>query len=219
MVFVKELFDQLEDLLEDYPPAQPADRQVSWDMKRHYLNMGQNAMWPRVHLVVQDVSTEMGDGYQEYIFPESVRGGRLVYVEVESEPASLVYSIVAQEDYNIIPGPGRADILKLALDAEGHNIRITTTMPLVPIVAVDDTAAASEEYSGPSYTVEGPVLYAMNRITARGLHQRLDYGRGSVNYQNRSAVPNELMASSIFWLDEFERRVDQWQLVHPQSVA
>jgi hypothetical protein len=219
--FVKEMFDQLEDLLEAYPPAQPADRQVSWEMKRHYLTMGQYAMWPRIYRIAQDTMAIVEDTV-EYPLPDTLSGGRITFIEGQTGDDGALWYMYPDEGYNVVPGPSHSDVVKLATlpndTLVGGGIRVTSTMPLIPIAAADDAAAALEEFSGPDYAVEGPALYAMNRITARGLHQRLDYGRGSVNYQNRSAVPNELMASSIFWLDEFERRVDQWQLVHPQSV-
>lgn len=220
--YVKEMFDQLDDLLVEYAPPTPAEREVTWDMKRHYLNMGQYAMWPRIYRIVQHEEAVV-EGQNEYPFPAEYAAGRLVFVEVKADTADepdAVYGGVPDDWYTIIPGP--TDILRLGgMPTEslvGGSFRWTYTMPLAPIVAVDEAAAATEVFTGPDYSVEGPALYAMNRITARGLHSRLDYGLQSVDYNNRSAVPNELMASSVFWLDEFERRVDMWQLVHPQSV-
>ena len=219
MLYVKEMFDQLEDLLEEYLPEQTNNVNLTWEMKRHYLNMGQHAMWPRIYRVAEGEITLLDDAI-EYPFPATLADGRFVYVLVKTTVAGAYFGVVPDDWYRIRPAPD-GPVLRLGGvptgDLVGGTVRITSTMPLAPIVAADITAAVLEEYTGPDYSIEGAALYAMNRITSRGLHSRLDYGRGSVNYQNRSAVPNELMASSIFWLDEFERRVDQWQLVHPKS--
>lgn len=213
---VSEMFDQLSDLLEAY---QPVDTQsATFDMKRHYLSMGQYAMWPRIFRTVS-LEQAIVEGQNEYPFPDEVAQGRLVYVETKTNETDAVYGMVPDDWYDIIPGP--TDSLRLhGMPNDtliGGSFRFTATSPLLAIAAVDETAAETEEFSGPDYSVEGPALYAMNRITARGLHSRLDYTRQSVELQ-RAAIPNELMASSVFWLDEFERRVDMWQLVHPQSV-
>jgi hypothetical protein len=39
----------------------------------------------------------------------------------------------------------------------------------------------------------------------------------SVQAQNRAASPQELIAASAYWLDEFERRVDEWKLPLPTA--
>ena len=77
--------------------------------------------------------------------------------------------------------------------------------------------AASELYTGPDYTSEGPVLYAMSRLGAFPLDDRMDYGRFSVQAQNRAASPQEHLAVSAYWLDEFERRVDEWKMALPSA--
>lgn len=217
MHYVKEMFDQLADLLEEYAPAN--DTPVSFEMKRHYLSMGQYAMWPRIYRV-ESFEVEVLADTNEYSFPAGAASGRLVFVETKSGDADAVYGMVPDDWYFIVPGP--TDFIRLngmpTDDYVGGSFRLTFTLPLQPIVAVDEAAAATEAFTGPDYSVEGPALYAMNRITARGLHNRLEYSRVSVQNANRAAVPNELMASSIFWLDEFERRVDMWQMVQPQSV-
>jgi hypothetical protein len=224
-VYVLEMFDELADLLEETNPnVARIPNPVTWDMKKAYLNAGIRAMWPRVYRVAQDDAIALVGGTNEYTMPAALRGGRLIYVEGKTNATDAVFQFMPDSLYTIIPGPDRADIFRLKGDVEGTGLdggglRITSAVPLSPVAAVDAGAAATEEYTGADFTIEAPVLYAMNRITIRGLHNRLDFTRLSVQQQNRAAVPNELMSASIFWLDEFERRINEWQLVHPSSVA
>jgi hypothetical protein len=57
----------------------------------------------------------------------------------------------------------------------------------------------------------------MSRISAIPLDARMDHGRLSVQNQNRAAVPQEYLAVSAYWLDEFERRVEEWNMPLPAS--
>jgi hypothetical protein len=282
---VQWMFDEVYDLLDDFPPVSPPARYPTDDMVRHYLNMGQFAMWPRIYRVLAGPVSALAPG--ELLWDATLAYGRLTYVEVlvSYQGGDPVYVMVPDEAYDMLYAPTGRHIVKIRPDYVGQltedNVRVTVALPLVPIepggsttlmalssgdgdgrrrrdgdgkgdgdgrsvvvargagakvvkaegggtaVAVAAPPAppqvalmdySGQFYSGPDYSIEGPPLYAMSRIMSRGLHRRLDYGRMSVEYQNRSAMPNELMSAAVFFLDEFERRVDQWRSVQPQSL-
>ena len=213
-VYLSEQIDQIRDLLEDQ-----SDAQFSFAKKLHYVNMGQRAMWPRVFQIVSDSTTQFVDDTYEYTIPAAVRGGRYVLFERSTADDDDYFQPMDYDEYRILPQAGGADIIKLGFDpgstyADGY-IRITAALPLTTNVAANYTAAQSLAYTGPDYTAEGPVLYAMSRLVAAPLDDRLDYGRMSVQAQNRAATPQELIASSAYWLDEFERRLDEWKMALP----
>ena len=216
-VYNSDLVDQLRDLLED-----AGDSQVTYLRKRWYLNAGMRAMWPRVHQVVSDATQTFTSGTYEYTIPAAVRGGRMLTIEKSKSTDTDFFYMMDYDDYEIKHGPGGANVVVLKWDPGstwGNTglIRYTTALPLTAFAAADYAAAASEAYTGPDYTAEGPVLYAMSRIAAIPLDDRMNYGRLSVQQQNRAASPQEHLAVSAYWLDEFERRVDEWRMAMPVS--
>ena len=215
-IYHSEQTDQIRDLLED-----AADSQFTFLKKRYYLNAGLRAMWPRVHQIVEDATTQFVDGTYEYTMPATVRGGRYLLFEKSTAADDDFFYAMDYGDYQIKPGAGGADTIILGFDpsstwADGY-IRITAALPLTAYAAADYSAAGSEVYTGPDYTAEGPVLYAMSRLSTVPLDDRLDYGRMSVQAQNRAASPQELIATGAYWLDEFERRVDEWKMPLPTA--
>lgn len=213
-VYHSEQVDQLRDLLED-----SGDTQVAFLRKRYYLNAGMRAMWPRVYRVATDSTTQFVDEQYEYTIPAAVRGGRYVLFEKSTADEDDFFVPMDYGDYTITPGVGGADTLRLGFNpsstwTDGY-IRITAAVPLTAYSGADYTAAGTEAYTGPDYTSEGPVLYAMSRIAAIPLDNRMDYGRYSVQAQNRAASPQEHLAVSAYWLDEFERRLDEWKMPLP----
>lgn len=217
-VYLSEMVDQLRDLLED-----PADSQVSFLRKRYFLNAGQRAMWPRVYQVVQDATLTFTDDQYEYTIPAAVRGGRIFQLEKSLASDTDRFYPFDIDDYQIQRTTTTgADKIILNWDpgsvyGDTGVIRITAALPLTPFAAADYSAAGSEAYTGPDHTLEGPVLYAMSRIAAIPLDDRMDYGRISVQAQNRAASPQEHLAVSAYWLDEFERRVEEWNMPLPAS--
>lgn len=190
-------------------------------MKIHYLNAGQRAMWPRVYKIAQDATDQWVDDTYEYTIPAAVRGGRMFLIERSDATYPTIFYPIDSAHYNIIQGASGADTLRINWDpgsewADGY-IRYNTALPLTTLTSANYTAAQSETYSGPDYTLEGPVLYAMSRITGAAVDDRLDYGRFSVQDQNRAASPNELLTAATYWQDEFERRVDEWRMALPTS--
>lgn len=216
-VYLKDQIDQLRDLLEDQ-----SDTQVSFARKLYFLNAGQRAMWPRVYQIVQDSTLQFVDDQYEYTIPAAVRGGRIFQLEKSLASDDDYFYPFDIDDYQIQrTTTDGADKIILNWDpgstySDGY-IRITTAMPLTAFTSADYTAAASEAYTGPDQTAEGPVLYAMSRISAFPLDDRMDHGKISVHQQNRSASPQEYLAVSAYWLDEFERRVEEWNMPLPAS--
>lgn len=216
-VYHSEQTDQIRDLLED-----AADSQFTFLKKRFYLNQGMRAMWPRVHQIVVDSTTAFVDDTYEYTIPAAVRNGHLVLLEKSTAADTDFFYAMDYDDYEISPGAAGASRIILKFDpgstwGGGGLIRITAALPLTAYSAANYTAAGSEAFTGPDYTSEGPVLYAMSRLVAAPLDDRLDYGRLSVQAQNRAATPAELISASSYWLDEFERRVDEWKMPLPRA--
>jgi hypothetical protein len=208
--------DQLRDLLVD-----PTDTQVSFAMKRFYLNQAMRAMFPRVFRVATDASVQLVDDQFYYTIPAAVQGGNLFLIEMSSAADDDYFRPLNYDEYDVIPQPGGADKLSITWDpgatwSDGY-LRFHAVMPATEYTAADYTAAESEEYTYPDYTLEGPVLYAMSRIMAVPLDQRMDFTRSSVQNMNRGASPQEIVSVAAYWLDEFERRVEEWRMALPQS--
>lgn len=214
--YASDQIDQLRDLLVD-----STDTQVTFAMKLHYLNMGMRAMFPRVFRIVTDATSQWVDDDYYYTLPSTVRDGHLFLVEGSKASDPDYFRPLDYDEYDIIPGPGGADVMSITWDpgatwSDGY-IRFHAAMPATPYAAADYTAAQSEEYTYPDYTLEGPVLYAMSRIMAVPLDRRMDYTRHSVQNMNRAASPQEIVSVSAYWLDEFERRVEEWRMALPQA--
>jgi len=212
-----EMIDELRDLLEDSD-----DSQVSFLRKQVYLNAGMRAMWPRIHQIVSDATQTFTDDTYEYTLPAAVRGGRMLTIEKSKVSDTDFFYMMDFDDYEIKHAAAGANILVLKWDpgstwGDTGVIRYTTALPLTAFASANYTAAQTEAYTGPDYTAEGPALYAMSRISAFPLDNRMDYGRLSVQQQNRAANPQEHLAVSAYWLDEFERRVDEWKMPLPVS--
>jgi len=215
-VYHSEQIDQLRDLLVD-----PTDSQVSYDMKMFYLNQAMRAMYPRVFRIATDATQQWVDDQYYYTIPAAVRGGSMFLIETSTATDDDYFRPLDFDEYDILPGTAGADILSVTWDpgdtyADGY-IRYHTAVPATPYVAASYGAAGSEVYTYPDYTMEGPVLYAMSRIMAVPLDRRMDYTRSSVQNQNRGASPQEIVAVSAYWLDEFERRVEEWRMALPQG--
>ncbi len=215
-VYHSEQTDQLRDLLVD-----PTDIQVSFDMKMHYLNAGMRAMFPRVYRIAVDSTDQWEDDVFYYPVPAAVRGGLLYLIEKSTAADDDYFVPLDYDEYDIQPGAAGADVLSITWDPttiyEDGYIKYHAAVPATKYSAADYAAAGSEVYTYPDHTVEGPVLYAMSRIMAIPLDERMDYGRMSLSPQNRSATPQDILGASAYWLDEFERRVEEWRLALPQG--
>jgi hypothetical protein len=215
-VYHSEQIDQLRDLLVD-----PTDTQVAFDQKMYYLNAGLRAMFPRVHRIATDATTQWVDDQYYYTLPAAVRGGHLFLIEASTADDDDYFRPLDFDEYDIIPGAAGADNMSITWDpgstyADGY-IRFHAALPATPYVAASYVASQTEAYTYPDHTMEGPVLYAMSRIMAIPLDRRMDYTRHSVQAMNRAASPGEIVSVSAYWLDEFERRVEEWRMALPQG--
>jgi hypothetical protein len=215
-VYHSEQIDQLRDLLVD-----PTDTQVAFDQKMYYLNAGLRAMFPRVYRIATDATTQWVDDQYYYTIPAAVRGGHLFLIEASTADDDDYFRPLDFDEYDIIPGAAGADNMSITWDpgstyADGY-IRFHAALPATPYVAASYVASQTEAYTYPDHTMEGPVLYAMSRIMAIPLDRRMDYTRHSVQAMNRAASPGEIVSVSAYWLDEFERRVEEWRMALPQG--
>jgi hypothetical protein len=194
---------------------------VTFDDKMFYLNQGMRAMFPRVYRVAVDSTVQWVDDQYYYNVPSAVQGGLLYLIETSTASDDDYFRPLDYDEYDIQPGAAGADVLSVTWDpgstyADGY-IKFHAALPATPYVAASYVAAGSEVYTYPDYTMEGPVLYAMSRIMAMPLDRRMDYTRTSVQNMNRGASPQEIVSVSAYWLDEFERRVEEWRMALPQG--
>ena len=215
-VYHSEQIDQLRDLLVD-----PTDTQVAFAKKMYYLNQGMRAMYPRVYRIAVDSTDQWVDDTYYYTIPAAVRGGLLYLIERSTADDDDYFAPMPFNSYQILPGAAGADILEVSEDPtttyEDGYIRYHAALPATPYTAASYVAAGSEVYTYPDHTMEGPVLYAMSRLMAIPLDQRMDYTQHSLQAMNRAASPGEIVSVSAYWLDEFERRVEEWRMALPQG--
>jgi hypothetical protein len=215
-VYHSDQIDQLRDLLVD-----PTDVQVSFDLKMHYLNMGMRAMFPRVYRVANDATTQWVDDTYYYTLPSAVQGGLLYLIETSTALDDDYFRPLDYDEYDIQPGAAGADVLSVTWNPgstyEDGYIKYHAALPAVPYAAASYAASESEVYTYPDFTVEGPALYAMSRIMAIPLDRRMDYTKHSLQATNRAASPGEIVSVAAYWLDEFERRVEEWRMALPQG--
>jgi hypothetical protein len=215
-VYAGTQIDQLRDLLVD-----PTDTQVTFALKLHYLNMGMRAMFPRVYRVATDSTDQWADDVYYYTLPAAVRGGLLFLVEKSTAADDDYFVPLDYDEYDIQPGAAGADVLSITWDPttvyEDGYIKYHAAVPATAYTSANYTASQSEVYTYPDHTIEGPVLYAMSRIMSIPLDKRMNYEEISIQNQNQAATPQEILAVSAYWLDEFERRVDEWRMSLPTA--
>jgi len=215
-VYHSEQIDQLRDLLVD-----PTDTQVTFAQKMYYLNAGMRAMFPRVYRIATDATDQWEDDVFYYSVPSTVQGGLLYLIEKSTAADDDFFVPMDYDEYDIEPGAAGADVLSVKWDPgdtyEDGYIKYHAALPATPYTAANYAAAGSEAYTYPDHTMEGPVLYAMSRIMAVPLDRRMDYTRHSIQAMNRAASPGEIVSVAAYWLDEFERRVEEWRLALPQG--
>ena len=211
-----EQIDQLRDLLVD-----PTDVQVTFAKKMYYLNAGMRAMFPRVYRIATDSTDQWVDDQYYYNIPSAVQGGLLYLIEKSTADDDDYFAPLDYDEYDIQPGAAGADVLSITWDPgstyEDGYIKYHAALPAVPYAAANYAASQSEVYTYPDHTLEGPVLYAMSRIMAIPLDQRMDYTQHSIQAMNRAASAGEIVSVAAYWLDEFERRVEEWRLALPQG--
>lgn len=210
MATVSECFDQLRDLLND-----PADTQVAFGTKRLYLNRGIAALWPRVWRVAT-TSLALAPATYEYTLPTAVTGGHLLSAEVSTTDGDgwqrLAY-------YDILPGDeDQAGLFVLPWEPEtGQSVRLRYAARVPTISAATYAAAQAETWLGPDEAVGAPVLYAMGMLSVRRMEDFLDATRQPPANESRDVRESSVLATSRFWMDQFEAQVDA--LARPLPVA
>jgi hypothetical protein len=213
MAFVSELFDQLRDLLND-----AADSQVTFSMKKLYLNRAIARMFPKVYKLASTTITVLTVTY-DYALPVAAADGLIVAVELERSDGSFVrfddYDIVAGDEdlagvFRLTVNPDRTDLL-------GFDIRIRYAAPVPLIVAADYTAAGSETWSGPDRAMGIPVYYAAAMCTLRKIDDRQDTLRYSTTQALNGVTDQDMMANAQLWMGQFELELQEFDRPLPPA--
>jgi len=199
MAYVSELFDELRDFLTD-----PADTQVTYALKRLYLNRGIARMWPRIFRL-QSVSITVASGTYDYALPVGAADGLITSVELESGSGYsrfVLYDIMdGDEDtagvFRLTTSPDAASLL-------GNDIRVKYAAPVSMISSATYAAAQSEAWTGPDRMMHLPVLYAMSLITLRRLDDRLDHTRYTTTQAMNGVSDSDIMQTAAYWMGQFE---------------
>lgn len=211
--YLADMIDQLRDLLED-----AGDTQMTWARKLQYLNRGQSAMFPKIFTTARDATTLIVTDQYEYSIPAAVSNGKLIMFELESAAASAIYYRMSR--YDVIPSTTSPILVlqdKPTSALSGAKIRITSANRLTSFSSANYAASATEAYTGPAGTEELPVLYAMMLSAARQVDGRNDYGKFSVQNQNGTATPIDLMNTATFWRDQFNTLLEQLAMPLPTT--
>ena len=214
-IYLAELIDEMRDLLGD-----ATDTLVPFSSKVRYLNLGLAAMYPKIWQITRDTSITISSlTTREYTIPAAIASGQLLTVELETGSATGVYPRVSK--YDII-SPWTTPIITIAedlTDRVGARLRLTAATQITKFVAADYAAAGSVLFTGPPMAQGLPVLYAMSMSMTRILNARMSYDKLSVQIQNNAVGPNDIMASSNFWMGQFLSQLDQLEMPFPSTVA
>ena len=204
MATCEEFLDDLRDRLDD-----EADTRVPEATKIRYLNRGQAAMFPKVYRIARDSTLALVADQWEYNIPSAVgNNGRIIQIDVEDSDGRL-FPIV---NYRLIDGL-TDPILQLTGAAlpsiEGANIRITAAMPLTAF------ASSASTYTGPPYTEELPVLYAMSQIMSREVERRFNNRRMPTIEGMNGVTAEDAMTAAQFFMQQFQTILEQVALPIP----
>lgn len=198
MAFVSELFDTVRDLTND-----ATDAQVTFALKKLYLNNGISRLWPNVWSVKTLTQALTLDTY-EYSAPVGLVDGHLISVELNSVEDPLVFRRFG--GYDIIAGDEDiAGFIVLSSNPRtGTSLRLRYAAPVTQIAAASYAAAQSEVWTGPDRAMGIPVHYAMSMITARKADDRQDTLRYSTTQAANGVTDNDIMSLSQMWMGQFE---------------
>lgn len=202
MAFVSEMFDQLRDLLSD-----PGDNQVSFAMKKMYLNLGVTHLWPQIPRMISATAIPIVALTYEYNLSSIVSEHDIISIDIESDNASGSFRRLSY--YDLLPGDeDNVSVLRLySLPTAGATIRIRHTQPIATIVASTYAAAQSEVFLGPDKAIGLPVLYAMGLMAVRRMEDYLDASRQRPANESERVDVSGLLGSSRFWMDEYNSQV------------
>lgn len=209
MTTLNELLGDVNDLLDDV-----ANTKVSEAQKIRYINRGQHAMWPKIYQIVQDSTLLLVADQYEYVVPATFDEGIILGVEIETEGSSSDFYQADGLVFDLVPEAGFGNKIRLKnwtqLPSEaGSSIRITGACPLTAL------ATGTDVYTGPSFSDELPVLYAMAMATARDYEDRTDYTRYSTTLAQNGVLLEDLTRTGNWWMRQFQIMLDQVQMPHP----
>lgn len=202
MAFVSEMIDQLRDLLND----DSSDTDVSFAIKRRWLNVGIRRLWPDVYRVVEYTGITVpaaSDAEWESTLPAALGEGHILSVEVEQTPGDGDY--MRFDRYDIIVGDeDQTSVFRfLALPQEGAIVRLRYTAPVPTITAASYVAAQSEVWQGPDQAMDAPVAYAMSMIWERRLEDRMNFKRYSTTQATNGVSDADIAATARGWMDSY----------------
>jgi hypothetical protein len=196
------LLDDIRDLYDD-----PADAKVPVARKTRYINLAQQAMFPKVHRVVRDSTLVLAASTYEYQLPAAVTEGKILGFEIETTVSSSRFVRMEGLQFDIVPGGTAQQILVLRGGAlpglVGASIRVTAAMPLTPL-AID-----ADVYSGPAVSEQLPVLYTMSMLMSRLVESRLQYTRFSTTQGLNGTTLEDFMGSGQYWMGLFTNLLEQ----------
>ena len=213
MAFVSELFDTMRDLLND-----PTDTQVTFALKKLYLNRGIARLWPHVWRVVENTSVTVVDGVYDYSVAVAVMDGMVLSVELETGNATGYYERF--DGYDIIQGDeDQAGVFRftVGLPAVGSRVRIRYAAPPSLITAANYAAAGSEAWTGPDRAMGIPVYYAMSLSAARKVDDRQDALTYNTVVAENGVQDSDIMAASQMWMGQFELELAEFD--RPMPIA
>jgi len=191
-----------------------ANTKVSEAQKIRYINMGQQAMWPKIWQVVQDETTVLATDTYEYAVPAALNQGQLLGVEIESTSSSSDFQQVDGLVFDLVPNASYGQTMRLKdigrLPSEaGSAVRFTAAIPLTPLVTGTDV------YSGPAFTDELPFMYAMSRITARDFDDRIVHQRFNSTQALNGVLLSDITDTADWWLGQFLSLLEQVKMPMP----
>lgn len=206
MATAADMLDDLRDRLDD-----AGDTKFSAATKLRYLNRGQAAMFPKIYRIARDATLAIIADTWEYNIPTAV-GSNSKITEIEIEDSNGRYHPLTNfEIVNGIADP----ILKLkglSLPTAALNIRITAALPLTAL------ATSSSTYTGPTFSEELPVLYAMSLCTGALVEKRADFRRIQTVEGFTGASPEDFMTMSQFWMQQFAQLLEQVAMPLPAGM-
>lgn len=181
--------------------------------KIRWVNHGVRNMWPQVHTVVVDDSTEIVADTYEYDIPAAVGTySHIVRVEVESDDASGRFYEISSDQLPLLSA-GWLQVPDVARYRAGARLRITAIRPIAQMSTVADT------FEGQPIHEELPVLYAMYMALSKGHEDRVDHTRYSTVAAQNGVDIGEVEGGALFWLSQFENALDRLAMAWPASVG
>jgi hypothetical protein len=207
MATCEDFLDDIRDRLDD-----DGDTIVPEATKIRLLNRGQAAMFPKVFRIASDSTLVLAADTWEYNIPSAVGvNSRIIQIDVEDANGRL-FPVV---NYRLVDNL-TAPILQLTGSAlpgpVAANIRITAALPLTAF------ASSASTYTGPAYSEELPVLYAMSQIMSREIERRFNNRRMPTVEGINGMTAEDSMTAAQFFMQQFQTQLDQIAMPIPAGI-